>query len=250
MEKGIDISKWNGKVDWKAVAASGVRFVMIRAAFGGKNGGCTEDPTFKRNIAGATEAGLRAGAYLYSYAMGVNAAVSEANALVKLLEPHRKRITFPVAYDCEETAQTALGKTVLTAMANAFCEQVKTAGYLAMVYANPNWLNNYYNAGELTSPVWLAQWTKTPTWKGTYDIWQHSDSGTVPGIAGNVDLNVAYTMFEPKARTTEEAIDTLGKKGLINSPGYWKKVVGGEAAASPANVAALLEKWADSLSQA
>ncbi|MEA4823971.1 MAG: glycoside hydrolase family 25 protein [Clostridiaceae bacterium] len=250
MVKGIDVSKWNGKVDWKAVAASGVRFVMIRAAFGGKTGGCTEDPMFQSNITGATEAGLRAGIYLYSYAMSVNAAVSEANALVKLLEPHRKRITFPIAYDCEETAQTVLGKAVLTAMANAFCTQVKTAGYLAMVYANPNWLNNYYNTSELTSPIWLAQWTKTPTWKGAYDIWQHSDSGTVSGISGNVDLNIAYTMFEPKAATTEEAIDTLAEKKLINSPDYWKKVIGGDATVSAENVAALLEKWAASLSQA
>ncbi|MDY3072001.1 MAG: glycoside hydrolase family 25 protein, partial [Eubacteriales bacterium] len=177
MWKGVDVSKWNGKADWKAAAGSGIRFAMVRAATGGRSGGCTRDPLFEYHVTQAAAAGLRVGAYLYSYAMSVEAAVSEARALLELLEPLRGKITFPVAFDCEETAQTALGRRTLTAMANAFCKTVGDAGYRTLVYANPNWLKRYYNADALNAPVWLAQWAKTPTWTGKYELWQYSDSG-------------------------------------------------------------------------
>ncbi|MDY5014705.1 MAG: glycoside hydrolase family 25 protein [Eubacteriales bacterium] len=247
MWKGVDVSKWNGKADWKAAAGSGIRFAMVRAATGGRSGGCTRDPLFEYHVTQAAEAGLRVGAYLYSYAMSVEAAVSEAKALLELLEPLRGKITFPVAFDCEETAQTALGRRTLTAMANAFCKTVGDAGYRTLVYANPNWLKRYYDAEALNAPVWLAQWAKTPTWTGKYELWQYSDSGSVPGFSGNVDLNIAYTGYEERPGRAEEAIERLSQEGLIDSPGYWKQVTGGEKQASAANVAALLEKWAASL---
>ncbi|MDY3072183.1 MAG: hypothetical protein SOW68_07950, partial [Eubacteriales bacterium] len=116
-----------------------------------------------------------------------------------------------------------------------------------LVYANPNWLKRYYNADALNAPVWLAQWAKTPTWTGKYELWQYSDSGNVPGFSGNVDLDLAYTGYEESPGRAEDAIERLSREGLIDSPGYWKQVTGGEKQASAANVAALLEKWAASL---
>ena len=220
---------------------------MVRAATGGRSGGCTRDPLFEYHVTQAAAAGLRVGAYLYSYAMSVEAAVSEARALLELLEPLRGKITFPVAFDCEETAQTALGRRTLTAMANAFCKTVGDAGYRTLVYANPNWLKRYYDAEALNAPVWLAQWAKAPTWTGKYELWQYSDSGSVPGFSGNVDLDLAYTGYEESPGRAEDAIERLSREGLIDSPGYWKQVTGGEKQASAANVAALLEKWAASL---
>lgn len=242
---GIDVSKWNGVIQWPAVAASGIRFAMIRAAYGAKTGGATLDPRFPANIAGATAAGISAGVYLYSYALSVREAISEADALIRLLEPYRAQITFPVACDIEELTQAVLGRTVLTRMANAFADRIRAAGYTPLIYSNLNWLTNFFTPADFTADVWLAQWAKKPSYTGSYVMWQRTDRGSVPGITGNVDLNIAYVDFA--ADTSAQAVDRLYRAGRINSPDYWKAVVEGKSAASAQNVAALLDKWAASL---
>lgn len=226
--RGIDVSSHNGAISWAKAAASGVRFAMLRAMVGK-----TRDTTFAANATYAAKNGIAVGAYLYSYARSVEAAVSEARALLELLEPLREKITFPVAFDCEETAQTALGRETLTAMANAFCKTVGDAGYRTLVYANPNWLKRYYDAAALRSPVWLAHVELRPwgsDYKGEYVMHQYSWVGRVPGISTDVDMDVSKTDFAEEQcmryRTVEECPDwaqetvaRLVARGIIRGRG-------------------------------
>lgn len=245
--KGIDVSSWNGEIDWKAVADSGVEFAMIRAGTGSRSGTVRKDAFFEQNIADAYANGIFCGVYLYSYADSVESARGEAQALLKMIMPHRSRIRFPVAYDMEENSRTSLGADTLTRMANAFCGEIRGAGFRPMVYANLNWLRNYLRPSEIAADIWLAQWASRPTWTGDYRIWQYSDSGTVPGIRGNADLDYSDTLYESAAEpplTAEEAISRLADAEVLNSPDYWREAAAGKITASAMNVSALLVKAA------
>lgn len=204
--RGIDVSSHNGAISWKAVAESGVQFAMLRAMVGR-----SRDTTFAANATYAAKNGVAVGAYLYSYARSVDAAVSEARALIAMLEPLREKITFPVAYDIEEESQTALGRKKLTAMAAAFCRTIADAGYQPALYSNPNWMKNFINAEAVGVPVWLAHVELAPwgsDWKGEYVMHQYSWVGRVPGIKTNVDMDVSKIDFAEEQcmryRTVEE----------------------------------------------
>jgi len=190
--KGIDVSKWNGKVDWVRVRNDGIQFAMIKACSGSNRGAYSTDPTFDYNIRGAAAAGIPCGVYLYSYAKSVDAAVGEANYLVGVLTAYRKFITLPVVYDIEDNSQVGLGRATLTAMTKAFCDVIRSAGYKPMFYTSKSWLVSYIDASKVDADVWLAQWTSKPTWSGTYTMWQYTDNGTVAGISGAVDMNICY----------------------------------------------------------
>jgi GH25 family lysozyme M1 (1,4-beta-N-acetylmuramidase) len=192
MIKGIDVSKWQGAVDWRKVAGHGIDFAMLRLGYGKKAGGGVADPTFKPNIAGAAAAGLKVGAYFYSYACSSEAAIREAEWAVAALEPHRTQLALPVAYDLEDDSQKNLGRAALTAMARAFCGAVRAAGYRPMLYSNLDWLKNRLDPGEIGAPIWLAQWADKPTYTGQYVMWQYTSTGRVDGISGNVDCNYYY----------------------------------------------------------
>lgn len=248
--KGIDVSKWNGTIDWEAVAGSGVQFAMIRAATGLKNGQITRDPRFAENVERAAAAGLRVGAYLYSYAKSETAAMREADGLLGVLAPYREKITFPVAYDIEEASQAALGRNLCTAMAQTFCEVIRNAGYQPVLYANPNWLKNYIDCPDGVG-LWLARWNASKPGQPC-DMWQYSDSGNVPGISGNVDMNLSYSEFfgtkgECDMADTKwaAAIRYLVESDRMDSPDIWREVCSGARTASAAQVQALLSKWAE-----
>ena len=242
--QGIDVSVWNGKIDWQQVAAAGKRFAMVRAGFGRSDGTLTEDDRFRENITGASNAGIFCGSYLYSYAQSVAAAQKQAENLAAFLEPYREKLRFPVAFDMEEPAQTALGKQTLTAMANIFCSVMRSAGFRPMIYANPNWLRNYLIPEAITGEIWLAQWAAVPTWTGKYALWQYSSVGRVAGISGNVDLDVSETLFAEEPLSSAEAIDRLTEVGFLNRPDYWREAAEGKITASPENIGALLVKTA------
>ena len=203
--RGIDVSSHNGAISWAAAAASGVRFAMLRAMVGK-----TRDTTFAANATYAAKNGITVGAYLYSYARSVEAAVSEARALIAMLEPYREWITFPVAFDIEQDSQTALGRKTLTAMAAAFCKTVGGAGYTPILYTNPNWLANYIDADAVGVPVWLAHVELRPwgsSYKGEYVMHQYSWVGSVPGISGDVDLDVSKIDFEEESCMRYKTVD-------------------------------------------
>ena len=191
---GIDVSVWQGDINWAAVGADGIRFAMVRLGYGSADGrACRLDANFARNVEGALAAGLDVGVYFYSYAMSAEAAAREAAFVLAGLQPYAGRLAYPVAYDLENASQTALGKTVLTDMVEAFCSAVQAGGWYASYYTNLNWLRNYLDAARLTRyDLWLAQWASAPSAGLDPGMWQRSSTGHVSGISGNVDLDVAY----------------------------------------------------------
>ena len=191
---GIDVSKWNGNIDWQAVRNSGVSYVIIRCGYrGSSEGKLIEDPMFAANIKGATAADLKIGIYFFTQAMDEVEAVEEASMVLELVKGYK--ISYPIFLDVEPSGGRAdsIDRGTRTAVCKAFCKTIQSAGYTAGVYANKTWLTDYLNAGELSAyKIWLAQYAAAPTYTGKYDLWQYKSTGSVSGINGNVDMNLSY----------------------------------------------------------
>ena len=191
---GIDVSKWNGSIDWNAVKNSGVSYVIIRCGYrGSSQGSLVEDPKYRTNIQGATAAGLKVGVYFFTQAVNEIEAVEEASMVLSLVSGYK--LSYPIFLDVESSGGRADGisKETRTAVCKAFCQTIKNSGYTAGVYANKTWFTNYIDAGQLGAyRIWLAQYASKPTYTGRYDIWQYSSKGKVGGISGNVDMNLSY----------------------------------------------------------
>lgn len=191
---GIDVSKWNGTIDWNQVKASGVNYVIIRCGYrGSSKGALIEDPKYKANIEGATKAGLKVGVYFFSQAIDEVEAVQEASMVLSLVKGYK--ISYPIFLDVEASGGRAdnISKETRTAVCKAFCQTIQNSGYTAGVYANKTWLTSKIDTSQLGSyKIWLAQYATAPTYTGRYEIWQYKDSGSVPGISGHVDLNLSY----------------------------------------------------------
>ncbi len=191
---GIDVSKWNGTIDWNAVKNSGVNYVIIRVGYrGSSQGALIEDPKFKTNIKGATAAGIKVGVYFFTQAVDEVEAVQEASMVLDRISGYK--ISYPVFLDVEGSGGRgdAIDSATRTAVCKAFCNTIKNAGYTPGIYANKTWLSSKMDAGALSGyKIWLAQYAKTPTYTGRYDLWQYRSDGKVSGISGNVDLNISY----------------------------------------------------------
>lgn len=191
---GIDISKHNGTVDWNVVKNAGVDFVILRCGYRGSSSGVlVEDEKFRENIKGASAAGLKIGIYFFSQAVNEMEAVEEASLTLSLIKNYK--ISYPVYIDVEAANGRAdgLSASERTKVITAFCETVRDSGYTAGVYSNKNWFTEKMNTGAFGNyRIWLAQYTETPTYTGRYDMWQYSSRGTIPGIKGDVDLNISY----------------------------------------------------------
>lgn len=190
--KGIDVSQWQGNIDWQKVKGAGVQFAMLRAGYGRNN----LDTKFHRNAQGAAAAGIPVGLYWFSYALNLEIARKEAQYAVELAKKYK--ITWPIAYDLEyDTVSYAvkngvtITKSLATQMAIAFCEEIKRLGYIPMVYTNLDYLNRYFDRSKLPYDLWYAQYASTAS-VADKEIWQYSSKGSVPGIAGNVDMNHGY----------------------------------------------------------
>lgn len=192
--KGIDVSKWQGEIDWNKVKSAGIKFAMIRLGYGSANGdACGLDGYFEKNVANAVKAGVDVGCYFYSYATSVEAAKKEAAYVVSVLNKYKGVFTYPVAFDLEDKTQQGLGKTVLTDMVIAFGDAIEKAGFYASLYSNLNWLKNYLEDSRLARfDHWLAQWASAPSYNGAFGMWQSSSTGSVSGVSGNVDTDIAY----------------------------------------------------------
>ena len=186
MIKAIDVSCWQVGVDYNKVKSSGINVVLIRAGFGRK--ASQKDNQFETHYKNAKAAGLKIGVYWYSYAEGISDAANEANACLACL--NGKKLDLPVYFDMEEPWQQSFGKATLTAMAEKFCDTIKKHGYRAGVYANAYWFSQCLNYSTLYNKysIWLAQWASYHTIK--CDIWQFSETGSVNGVSGNVDMNI------------------------------------------------------------
>lgn len=196
---GIDVSSHNGSIDWKAVANSGVDYVIIRCGYRGYGSGVlVEDSKFRTNIQGAINAGLKVGVYFFSQALNEIEAVEEASMVLNSISGYK--ITFPIFLDVEYSNSAKNGRadglnvSQRTAVCNAFCKTITNAGYRAGVYANKDWLNNHIDPSKFSSStkIWLAQYAKKPSYSGRYEMWQYSSTGSISGISGNVDLNMSY----------------------------------------------------------
>ncbi|WMC91760.1 GH25 family lysozyme [Kineothrix sp. MB12-C1] len=192
---GIDVSKWNGNIDWNAVKNSGVSYVIIRCGYrGSTTGALIEDPKFRSNIQGATAAGLKVGVYFFTQAVNEVEAVEEASMVLNLISGYK--IAYPVFLDVEPSGGRADGinRDMRTAVCKAFAQTIQNSGYTAGIYANKTWFTSYINTASLTNyKIWLAQYAAAPSYTATkYDLWQYSSTGSVAGISGKVDLNISY----------------------------------------------------------
>ena len=179
---GIDVSKYQGAINWSAVAASGVTFTFIKA--GSTNSGV--DPYFTTNIAGAQAAGIRTGVYIYSYATSVAAAQAEAKLVLQWVA--NANVNYPIALDIEDSVQKGLDANTVTAMCNAFGDVIAAAGYTPIIYTYTNFYKSHITSA-LKYPKWIAQYGDSCDTPG-YSIWQYSSSGSVAGISGRVDMNI------------------------------------------------------------
>lgn len=181
--KGIDVSKYQGAVNWSAVKNAGYSFAFVK--IGSAKSGL--DPYYAVNMAGASAAGLKVGAYIYSYATTVEGAITEAQFAIAALEPYS--VSMPVVYDLEDSVHKNMAPEQLAALTVAFCSTVQAAGYYPMLYASKNWAME--KIAGVPYDKWIAQYNDTCEYPGPA-FWQFTSSGTVPGIAGKVDLNYQF----------------------------------------------------------
>lgn len=196
-ELGIDVSGFQGAIDWAQVRDAGVKFVMIRVGGRGygQAGTLYEDGRAAENYAGAKAAGLRVGAYFFSQAISVEEAEEEAAYVLELIRDWE--LDMPVVFDWEyinEEARTAnVDKRTLTDCTLAFCQAIENAGKEAMIYFNPNQSDNHIYLEELTDyRSWLAMYSDRMTYPYQVDMWQYTNAGNVPGIDGVVDINLYF----------------------------------------------------------
>lgn len=189
---GIDVSKWQGVINWQKVKQNGVDFAIIREGYGKKDPRQI-DKQFKTNYENAKSAGINVGCYHYSYADSVSDARYEAEFCLENIKG--MQFEYPICFDIEDKEQLKLNNRQRTDIVKAFCEEIEKAGYYAMLYCNLNWLNNYLYKDELTRyDLWLAQWgVSCPS--VDCGIWQKSETGKIDGINGNVDIDVSYNNY-------------------------------------------------------
>ena len=182
--RGIDVSRYNGVINWAQVKASGVTFAFVR--IGNTYGGL--DPMAYYNIQQAQANGIRVGVYLYSYATTVEEATTEALLTIQWLQNYGLQL--PVVYDIEDKCHTALDPVTLANIINTYCILVDAAGFYPMIYT----YKNFYNGKVGTSPwdKWFAQYGPMLNTNEQVAFWQYTSSGSVPGIGGRVDLDYQY----------------------------------------------------------
>ena len=192
---GVDVSYYQGQIDWKKVKESGIEFAMIRLGYRGygKEGKLVEDTMAFKNIEGALNAGLQVGVYFFSQAITPEEAVEEAEFVLKRIKVYD--ITMPVVFDWEyisEEARTAkMDRRTLTDCYKAFCEKIQEAGYTPMAYFNAYQSRQLMYLHELEDyPFWLAYYSDRMKYAYRFEMWQYTATGRVPGIKGDVDINV------------------------------------------------------------
>ena len=191
---GVDVSAFQGKVDWKKVKQSGIDFAIIRLGYRGyESGKLVEDEYAKINLKNAKEAGLKIGAYFFSQALNIKETDQEIQFMLKILGD--TKLDMPIVLDWEIPANTARTRNMdartLTDIQRHFCGFMRDKGYQPMIYFNWHQSEHLYVLHELEDyPFWLALYQDRMTYPWKVEMWQYTDKGKVPGIAGNVDLNV------------------------------------------------------------
>lgn len=218
--KGIDVSHWQGtNIDFNKVKKAGYDFVMINAGYGKYIG--QKDECFETNYKKAKSAGLKVGAYWYSYALTSADAELEAKVFLEAIKD--KTFEMPIAFDIEDSSQTALSQDQIGKIVKAFCSYCESKNYFVMLYSYADFLNNKVPSTYKTKySVWLAEFDKAkPTvYKGNYDMWQYTSKGFVSGVSGNCDCNNAYKDFTKIIK--EKGLNGLKKQRTIELPALEK----------------------------
>lgn len=184
---GIDVSKYQGEINWNLVKESGVQFAMIRASYGVDG----VDEKFFQNAENAKAAGIDCGAYHYLYAATAEGARQEARHFLQTVKGQEMK--YPLALDLEYSPLGELAKDALTELATAFLEVLEEANYYAILYTEFSWLRDKLDLQRLAPyDIWLAEWAETPNFRGEFGMWQYTSQGTAPGILTRVDKDLAY----------------------------------------------------------
>ena len=192
---GIDVSSWQGDIDWDKVRESGIEFVIVRAGYRGSvTGAIVRDKYFDANVNGALSAGLSVGVYFVTQAVNETEAVEEASAVMEMCEGYD--LDLPIYLDVEGSnggRGDQIDVETRTLVCEAFCRTLENAGVNGGVYACRYWLNNNIDASKLDRyNIWLAEYRSTPLYAGYYSMWQYTSKGRVDGIEGNVDFDILY----------------------------------------------------------
>ena len=191
--RGIDVSKWQGVIDFDAVRDSGIEFVIIRAGYGKE--AWQKDAYFERNYKNAKAAGLKVGAYWYSYAETIEEGKKEAATCLSVL--NGRHFDLPVYFDVEEQRQFDKGRNFVDSLITVFCSAIGDAGFIPGIYMSTSPLTAYVSESvRARYTIWVAQYNSKCTYDGEYGIWQYSSKGVVPGVKGMVDMNICYRSFE------------------------------------------------------
>lgn len=194
--KGLDVSRFQGEVDWERVKAAGYQFAMLRAGYGDDS----VDGQFRRNASECNRLGLPIGAYWFCYAASPENAAQEADSCIRTVSGYR--LDYPVCYDIEQASADYVEKqgvsftpALAQSLVKSFCGRVESLGYFAMFYSNRSFYDTYLGAALAGRyAFWYARYTDT--FDGTdCGIWQYTSTGSVPGISGNVDLDLAYVDY-------------------------------------------------------
>jgi GH25 family lysozyme M1 (1,4-beta-N-acetylmuramidase) len=230
----VDVSEWQQNINFAQLKSSGIKAVIIRAGYGRETS--QKDSMFESHYRNAKSAGLKVGAYWYSYADSINDAEKEAKAFMAVAKG--KNFDFPIYYDLEDSSQIGLGKSTLTAIAERFCDTLKRNNYKVGVYANLNWFNNYLDYKKLKAKysIWLAQYNDKA--EIDCDIWQNSSSGRINGYSGRLDTNIVYdeSLYNCADKNTSEKPSLIYRvfadhkwysevKGLSNIAGRSKQAI-------------------------
>lgn len=211
--KGIDVSSWQGKPDWPKVSNSGVKFAILRIHQ--KSG---TDASFEHNYKGCKSNGILIGGYKYSYALTPAQAIDEAENLISVLGG--RGLDFPVFYDLEWSQQRSLGKQAIENIAVAFLTRIKKAGYKAGIYCNLDWYNNVLSDALKQYDCWIARYPASDNGSVQERLrpnvgvgWQYSSKGKVPGISGNVDMDVFYKDYRDSNQKGETKMVKISNCG-------------------------------------
>ncbi len=194
---GVDVSDYQGDIDWKKVKEAGIDFAIIRIGYRGYGSGeIVIDKNFDKNLKEADEAGIKVGAYFFSQAVNTKEAIEEADMVIDAIADYN--ITYPVIYDWEliygDSARTdKVSVDTLADCCISFCERVRSAGYKPMIYQNKNTTMFKLDLPRLKDyDFWLAEYGTEPTYYYDYQMWQYASDGFVPGINGEVDMNISF----------------------------------------------------------
>lgn len=230
MERGIDVSSYQGNIDWKKVKSAGVKCAIIRAGWGRTN----KDSYFDRNAKECIANNIPFGIYWFIYGINETEAIANADKCHSVIAPYKDKIKLKVAcdfeYDTDANANkrgVVFDKNKRTSMVKAFCERLKALGYEVCVYANPDYLKNKFNDLSMY-PLWLAYYGASEESALKYNpvMWQYSSKGYVSGISGNVDMNYVYMDIKTEPEVPrEKSFPTLSLNSQGREVKVWQAIV-------------------------